>query len=224
MEKHTYTDPVAKLLALGKQYGVTGARPDYLEMGFSRAHIPELIRLVQDFELANLPWDENEQESDAVYGQMHAWRTLTQLQATEAIPAMLNLLQSLDDNFDDYISTEVPRALGMMGEAALIPSYELLKNQLHGANARIHAASTIAEIGKRHPELRRNCVRLLSDVLVDYKHNDSGVNSFLILGLATLKSQEAVLLVEKAIRDGFVDTQFSGDFRMYKASIGLISR
>ena len=32
----------------------------------------------------------------------------------------------------------------MLGEAALIPSYELLKNQSHSTNARIHAASAVA--------------------------------------------------------------------------------
>lgn len=223
METFTYTDPVAKLLTLGSKYDLKVSWPNYLKMGFTSEHIPELIHLVQDFELANLPWDEDEQESDAVYGQMHAWRTLIQLQATEAIPVMLNLFHSLDDNFDDYISTEVPRALGMLGEAALTPSYELLKDQARSTTARIHAASTVAEIGKRHPGLRRICVRLLIDALAEYKSNDAGVNSFIILGLATLKSHEAALLVETGIREGFSDTCFSGSYRTYKASLGLLN-
>ena len=223
MENHTYTDPVAKLLTRGSKYDLKVAWPNYLQMGFTREHIPVLIRLVQDFELANLLWDENEQESDAVYGQMHAWRTLTQLQATEAIPVMLNLFHSLDDNLDDYISTEVPRALGMLGEAALTPSCELLKDQARSTTARIHTASTVAEIGKRNPGLRRICVRLLIDALAEYKNNDAGVNSFIILGLATLKAQEAALLVEKVIREGFSDTCFSGSYRAYKTSIGLLN-
>jgi len=223
METFTYTSPVAKLLTLGSKHDLKVAWPNYLKMGFTHEHIPELIRLVQDFELANLPWDENEQESAAVYGQMHAWRTLTQLQAIEAIPVMLNLFHSLDDNFDDYISTEVPRALGILGEAALTPSYELLKDQVRSTTARIHAASTLAEIGRRHPGLRRTCVRLFIDALVEYKNNDAGVNSFIILGLATLKSQEAALLVEKVIREGLSDTCFSGSYRTYQASLGLLN-
>jgi len=60
--------------------------------------------------------------------------------------------------------------------------------------------------------------------LAEYKNNDAGVNSFIILALATLKSQEAALLVEKVIREGFSDTGFSGDYHSYKASIGLFSR
>ena len=224
MDNYTYIAPVAQLLTLGSKYNLKVAWPNYLQMGFTREHIPELIRLMLDFELANLPWDENEQEPDVVYGQIHAWRTLTQLQATEAIPAMLNLFHSLDDNFDDYISVEVPRALGILGEAALIPSYELLMDQSQSTNVRIHAISVVTEIARRFPVLRRNCVRLLIDALVEYKNNDAGTNSFIILGLATLKSQEAALLVEKAIREGYSDVNFSGDYRCYKRSIGLLPR
>ena len=66
-------------------------------------------------------------------------------------------------------------------------------------------------------------MRLLIDALAEYKNNDAGVNSFIILGLATLKSQEAALLVEKVIREGFSDTCFSGNYRTYKASIGLLN-
>ena len=55
-------------------------------------------------------------------------------------------------------------------------------------------------------------------------HNDAGINSFVILGLAALKSQEAALLVEKIIRDGFSEISFLGNYLAYKASIGLINR
>ena len=67
-------------------------------------------------------------------------------------------------------------------------------------------------------------MRLIIDALAEYKSNDAGVNSFIILGLATLKSQEAALLVEKVIRDGFSDVRVSGNYPTYKASIGLLNR
>jgi hypothetical protein len=77
MIEHTYTDPVSKLLTLG--------RPDnqgwhnYLKMGFARDDIPELIRLVEDKKLRwmekpdDIPEDEDITEW---YGQIHAWRAL----------------------------------------------------------------------------------------------------------------------------------------------------
>jgi hypothetical protein len=222
METPTYSDHVAQLLTLGMNNDMIFAWPKYLEMGFRAEHIPELIRLVHDFELANLLPDDEGNEPAAVYGQLHAWRTLTQLQSTEAIPAFILLLRKFDEYGDDYISSEIPRSLGILGEAALNPCYELLCDHSLGTSPRIHAASAIAEIGKRHPGLRRVCVATLINALSEYKQNSKGVNSFIILALADLKSQEAALLVEKVIREGYSDINFSGNYNCYKWSIGLL--
>lgn len=113
--------------------------------------------MVLDFELANLLPDSEGNEPVAIYGQLHAWRTLTQLQCTETIHAFISLLQNFDEYGDDYISSEIPRALGMLEEASLNPSFELLCNLSLGTSPRIHAASAIAEIGKQHPDLQRMC-------------------------------------------------------------------
>jgi hypothetical protein len=224
METLTFTDPVAQLLTLGMNNEMMFSWPKYLEMGFTAEHIPELIRLVQDFELANLLPDDEGNEPAAVYGQLHAWRTLTQLQSTEAIPAFIALLRNFDEYGDDYISSEIPRALGIFGEAALNPSYELLCDNSIGTSPRIHAASAIAQIGKNHPKLRKACVAMLINALSEYKQNSKGVNSFIILSLADLKSQEACLLVEKVIREGYSDISFSGNYNCYKWSIGLLPK
>ena len=64
---------------------------------------------------------------------------------------------------------------------------------------------------------------MLSNALTGYQNNDEGVNSFIILALAGLKSLEAALLVEKVIRDGYSDSSFSGNFLAYKVSIGLLN-
>jgi HEAT repeat protein len=223
MENFTYSDPVAKLLTLGRSRDQGFAWPDYPQMGFTHEHIAELIRLMQDDDLANQPWDKDDNESPVVYGQMHAWRILTELQAIEAIPAMIKLLRTLEDSMDDYISTEIPRALGTLGEAALVPSYELLLDHSSGVSPRIHAATAIEEIGKKHPRLRRACVYMLINALTEYQSNDEGVNSFVIMALAGLKSQEAALLVEKVIRDGHSDSGFSGNYHAYKVRIGLLN-
>lgn len=223
MKTFTYTDPVAKLLTLGNKYDLKVAWPNYLKMGFTHEHIPELIRLVQDFELANLPWGENEQESDAVYGQMHAWRTLTQLQAIEAIPTMLGLLRTIDTYDDDAIAREIPPALGKLGESALLPVSDLLHDHSASDSARMNAAISLAEIGKKHPKLRRVCVQALVTALAEYRNTDADINSFVILALAILRSQEAALLVEKVIREGCSVNDFSGDYQEYKMNIGLLS-
>ena len=73
------THPVSQLLTLGET-PIHGSR-NYLKMSFTREHIPDLIRLVEDEELRNLPWDEKGNVPPQVYSQVHAWRALAQLGA-----------------------------------------------------------------------------------------------------------------------------------------------
>ena len=56
-------------------------------MGFSREHVPELLRMACDPEL-------NEADSDdpRVYAPLHAWRVLGQLRAPEAAAPLADLL------------------------------------------------------------------------------------------------------------------------------------
>ena len=58
MIEHTYTEPVSKLLTLGRPKGQEW--PDYLQMGFAHEHVPELIRLLED---KDLRWMEEPDET-----------------------------------------------------------------------------------------------------------------------------------------------------------------
>ena len=60
-----YSHPVSQLLTQGETH-VHDSR-NYLKMGFTREHIPDLIRLVEDRELSNLPWNEKDNAPPQVY-------------------------------------------------------------------------------------------------------------------------------------------------------------
>ena len=74
-----YTDPVNSLVKFGK-CDQKSKWPDYLEIGLTHEHIPELINMVKDRELL---WAD--QNSVEVWAPVHAWRALGQLRAVEAI-------------------------------------------------------------------------------------------------------------------------------------------
>ena len=74
-----YTHPASQLLTLGET--PIHASRNYPKIGLTREHIPDLIRLVEDKELRNLPWDEKGNVPPQVYAQVHAWRVLAQLGA-----------------------------------------------------------------------------------------------------------------------------------------------
>jgi hypothetical protein len=65
-----YSHPVSQLITQGKTQ--IHDSPDYLKMGFTHEHIPDLIRLVEDRELSDLPWDEKGIAPPQVYAQVHA--------------------------------------------------------------------------------------------------------------------------------------------------------
>jgi len=66
----TYPPPVDKLLTLGETR--IHDQRNYLKMGFTHAHIPDLMRLVEDWELSDRLWDENGNVPSQVYAQVHA--------------------------------------------------------------------------------------------------------------------------------------------------------
>jgi hypothetical protein len=141
MVEHTYTDPVIKLLPLGDTNLHSITWRNYLALGFTNEHIPELIRLATDTELAELPWV-NDEPLPEVFAQIHAWRVLGQLKAVEAIPALLGLFHEIDDDDHDWADEYIPDVLGMIGVPSIQPSLEYLLDPLHGMYARIAAAKT----------------------------------------------------------------------------------
>ena len=64
---------------------------------------------------------------------------------------MLMLLRTIEVYEDIYISMEILKALGTLGEAALVPCYELLCDHSSSTTSRFHAATAIEEIGKKRP-------------------------------------------------------------------------
>ncbi len=217
-----YSEPVAKLLASGE----TGMHdfPNYLELGLTREHIPELIRLVQDEELRDLPWNEKGEAPPEVYAQVHAWRALAQLKATEAILPFIGLLHSIDDDQDDYVGEEIPIMFGKLGEPAIEPCRAYLADSKNGEFARIAAGYGLAEIGKQHPENRDACIQALMSTLQNYQTDDKSVNAFTLLYLAELKAVEAAPLAEEIFKAERADESVAGDFEDYQIRVGLLEK
>ena len=106
-----YTQPVATLLSYGERRYLK-QWPDYLALGFTPEHIPELIRLATD---AELHWAHS--DSSEVWAPVHAWRALGQLHAEEAIEPLMRLFHELEDS--DQVGEELPFIYGMIGASAI---------------------------------------------------------------------------------------------------------
>ena|SRR5579859_1759708 len=136
MSDTRYAPPVDKLLTYGKPEPLDSEDwPDYLEIGLGPEHIPELLRMAADEALR-----ESDEESSEAWGPVHAVRALGQLRSETVVGPLLSLLDV--DIMDDWISDEVPMALGMIGPAIIPAVSAYVADTSHEKFPRVFAANT----------------------------------------------------------------------------------
>lgn len=226
MIEHTYAEPVLKLLTLGRPDN--RGWHDYLKMGFTREHIPELIRLVED---KKLRWmekpDDLPEDGDITewYGQIYAWRTLAQLKAEEAIPALLSILHEIDEYGDDWYGEESFEVFPMIGPAAISPLAEYLSDTKHGTWARVAASESLQKMVEAYPETKEECTAAVVTALLGYKDNDEALNGSMISDLVYMNAARDHLdLIKEAFESGNVDEAVDGDFEDIQVKLGLIEK
>jgi len=210
-----YPESVSQLLRYGDCRNMK-EWPDYLKLGITRKHIPDLIEILTDEGLHESPSDALE-----LWGPVHAWRALGQLRAEKAIEPMLSLLHKIDDENDDWVAGELPLVLGMIGAEAIPFLAAYLENGKNPLFAHVAAARALAVIGDLYKKNRDKCVSVLTKKLEAYEKNDTMLNGILINFLTNLKAIESVHVVQKAFGKNCVDLQIMGDFDDFKRELGL---
>lgn len=218
MTEPAYSHPVSQLL----EYGDVEFRkyPDYLTLGFTDEHIPELIRLMQDeFD----DYDKNDASKVRWAAPIHAWRTLAQLKAEAAIPVFLSLLYEIDEKDNDLACEEFPELLAMIGPAAIPDLQRYLHNEQHGLYARVAAGHALEKIGVAYPETRLSCIECLEKTLIFYRNNDEDLNGFLVSYLVDLQAVDSLPLIRKVFAEDCVDLQIQGDIEDVEIRLGVRS-
>ncbi len=220
MTSTIYSGLVAKVLS----YGDIRKSPfrfhdhyDYLADGFDQSHVPDLIRILYDDELADADADSSE-----VWAQSHAWRILGQLRAEDAIVPLLSLLRYIDKRSDDWVQGEVPGVLAQIGPAALKPAADYLVNPENGDWARVGAISTIEKVGKQYPETQARAVEILSRQLEHFTSQSDSVNASLIDCLTEFVAVESAPLMARAFAAGRVDLAVRGDWEDIQVELELL--
>jgi hypothetical protein len=190
--------------------------PNYLELGFRPEHIPDLIEMATDEKL-----NKGDPKSLAVWAPVHAWRTLAQLKAEDAVEPLTKLLQMFDSDDDDFVGEELPKVFGMIGKKA-IPALE--KYVFDGSNGlfdRIAAVHGLERIAANDPECREECVSIFNKKLQGFNSDDPTLNGFLVLYLMELKAIESIDLIRQAYEAEAVDLSILGDFEDVEIGFGL---
>ena len=211
----TYTSPVNSLLTYGdcREFQEW---PNYLELGFTRDHIPELIRMATDEEL-------NWADSDGleVWAPVHAWRTLGQLRAEEAIDPLVSLFHELEES--DWVSEELPIVYGMLGVKAIPALTRYLPDSSHGIYPRLGAAHGLERVAITIPAAREECVSILTQQLDQFTDQTPNFNALLIAHLIKLKAVESISSIREAYQEECVDYAVYGDIEDVEIELGLRS-
>lgn len=208
-----YPPPLDQLLRLG---ATDHAWPDYRALGVGPEQIPALIRMVGDRALHTA-----DGESTEVWAPLHAWRTLAQLRAVEAIDPLLALLGEWDE--DDWVVEELPRVFGMIGPPAIPALARFLAADTHSLYARSTAANGLVEIAQADPAAREKCVGILTGALEQFDEQDPELNGFLVSDLMDLDAVEAAPVMGRAFAADEVEVSIPGDWEDVQVELGLLA-
>jgi hypothetical protein len=210
-----YAAPLDQLLTLGRPDHSPG-KFDYRTLGIGPEHVPELIRLATEPVSDDVPDDD-----PSLYASIHAWRALGQVGGVAALPTFYDLLrQNEGDDFSDWIVEDFPEIFADMGPAVLSHLAEFLRDATNGLHTRTDVASGLEHLAIRNPELRGECVRVLTDVLAAMPA-DPELNGFLVADLLELKAVESAAVIEQAFAAGRVDESIAGDWPWVRYDLGL---
>ncbi|MEM9090025.1 MAG: hypothetical protein AAGC93_14900 [Cyanobacteria bacterium P01_F01_bin.53] len=189
--------------------------PNYVEeVGLTLEHVPELIRMMED-EVLNEAMD----DSLEVWAPVHAWRSLGQLRAEEAVDSLLTTLFRYRDA--DWEREEIPCVLGLIGESAIAPLTTYLAKRRHKEWTRIAATESIERIAKANPELKDRCLEVLAHQLKDYARGPRSLNGFLVSSLVELEGTDYAELMGEAYGAGRVDETICGTWPHVQIDMGL---
>jgi hypothetical protein len=214
---YRYSPPVDGLLAYGDCRTMRDW-PDYLRLGLTSEHVPELIRMATDDDLHFA-----DSAGLEVWAPVHAWRALGQLRAEEAVQPLIGLLERFDDEIegDEYVLSDLPTVFGLLGQAAIPALTAYLQNDKHLDRSRITAAASLQSVAEHDPTVRDEVVAILKQQLEQFDVQDEGLNGFLISDLVDLKAAEALPAIEQAFAAGAVDEMIMGDWEDVQIAFGL---
>jgi len=170
--------------------------------------VPELLAAAEQW-AQKQDWPEDKDDMSP-YAPIHAWRALAQLKATQAIGPLLELLDPLDVNEDDWYLQEFPTVFAWIGPVSVPALRDYLADADRRDFPRICVAHSLKEIPERHPQVRDDVVEILIDALSRFEDTDTTINAFIIRYLLDMKATEAAEMIERAHAADRVDTEING--------------
>jgi hypothetical protein len=190
---------------------------DFLSMGITTAHIPELTELILDEEYYL-------DEEDLGYPQLFAYQALGQLKTPEAIDSLIQGTIRWDDsNWFEWFTEAMPEIFGRIGCPAVPAIVNLLTDTTVSERNRCSAVSYLIEIGQAHPDCREQCAVALTKQLEALEPLYE-LNGFIVAALAIdFKVVESAAAIKAAFAADIVDESIMGGWESAQIKLGLLT-
>lgn len=207
LPQHEHPAPLSRLIMLGpddfpETYDQIAAT---LKAGRLQESAAKLLEMVLDESYYD--YDEDDYQGGKT-GDPRAWTRLHALRVLMRLgePAQIGIepLLPLLNEEDDFLREEMPFYYAAMGQPAIQPLANVLRDTKADTYLRAGAGDSLAEIGEAHPELCAEIAPILEQTLLTEQEDDL-VPAFLVLNLVDINARESLPIIEQAFADGRVD-------------------
>lgn len=209
-----YSPSVAQLFTLGEPEPVDPPWMDYpATLGLTAADVPELIRA------GTAPDFSSEEDVEAIWAAVHAWRALAQLGAVEAAGPLADLI---GPDVDDWPSGELPAVFEVLGPDVVPALAAVVLDPARDPEAIKPIVVALSRIAATYPESRDACAAALEARLRLHPEIALELNTVLVGSLLDLKAAESAATLEAVYASGRLHTWVTGDWEDARVDLGLL--
>jgi hypothetical protein len=209
---------IIRLLSLGEiKFGE--AWINYLDQGFTESDISDLIKIATD---TDLYWND-----ETWYVPVHAWRALGQLQAKDAVIALINCFEDLNESIEAV--EDLSEVLGKISKNAIAALAQYLKESSASEWPKVNALISLENIAKYNQEDKEIfnwIVEILTSYLKKPDINKTRLNALIVGTLSDLNKidkipDETIEVIRELYKNELVELFIAGDIEDFEIELGI---
>jgi len=190
----------------------------------SAEDVPGLIDIVRKWNDLDWPNDADMadiDQDDVELLPVTAWRTLADLKADAAVEPLVDMLREWDDEYDDWLSEDLPHVFGKIGESAIDALTRLATDAQAEEFVRSIAARGLRYVADYHANTRDRIVACLTEMMTRAADGVIEFNTTLLSELVDLQAVEAAEPIERAFAANLVDVGMMGNWEDVRRELGV---
>lgn len=180
----------------------------------SKEDVPGLVDIMRNWLDPDWPIDANDVFEDLDEPELlpvTAWRTLADLKDDTAVEPLIDILEELDDEYDDWAGEELPYVFGKIGPAAIEPLALIAASDYYPEFVRSIAVCGLRRVADYYPMARNRVVAGLTELMAGAAQSPVDFNSTLLVELVELQAVDAAEPIERAFAADLIDVGMMGN-------------